>query len=62
MHRWRYALPAEKAEAYALNTLTFPYGLAFCGDAFVGGRVHLALEHGIEVAQQLSKVLREDSQ
>jgi len=62
MHSWPYALPAEKAEAYALNTLTFPYGLAFCGDAFVGGRVHLALEHGIEVAQQLSKVLREDSQ
>jgi len=62
MHSWRYALPAEKTEANALNTLTLPYRLAFCGDAFVGGRVHLALEHGIEVAQQLSKVLRDDSQ
>jgi len=30
-----------------------PLGLAFCGDAFVGGRVHLALEHGVEVARQL---------
>jgi predicted NAD/FAD-dependent oxidoreductase len=27
--------------------------LAFCGDAFVGGRVHLALEHGVEVAGML---------
>src|SRR6266487_5237460 len=53
---WRYALPIEKANANELNTLTIPYGLAFCGDAFVGGRVHLALEHGIEVA---SRVLRD---
>ena len=51
IQRWHYALPAEKADATALNTLTMPYGLAFCGDAFVGGRVHLALEHGIAVAQ-----------
>ena len=62
MHRWRYALPAEKAEANGLNAVTLAHGLAFCGDGFVGGRVHLALEHGIEVAQQLSKVLREDRQ
>jgi renalase len=51
--RWEYALPAEKAEAEKLNALTMPLGLAFCGDSFVGGRVHLALEHGVEVAQQL---------
>jgi renalase len=50
---WRYALPFEKADATALNTLTIPHGLAFCGDAFVGGRVHLALEHGVSVAQSL---------
>ncbi|MFL5702461.1 MAG: FAD-dependent oxidoreductase, partial [Ktedonobacteraceae bacterium] len=50
---WRYALPATKADAQALNALTLPTGLAFCGDAFVGGRVHLALEHGEEVARQL---------
>jgi renalase len=52
IQRWPYALPAEKADADALNALTLPYGLAFCGDAFVGGRVHLALEHGIAVAQE----------
>src|SRR5713101_5342438 len=53
IYRWRYALPAEKADAGKLNTLAMPLGIAFCGDAFVGGRVHLALEHGVEVARQL---------
>ncbi len=53
IYRWRYALPAEKADAQQLNAITLPMGLAFCGDAFVGGRVHLALEHGVEVARQL---------
>ncbi|MHB8597030.1 MAG: NAD(P)/FAD-dependent oxidoreductase [Ktedonobacteraceae bacterium] len=51
IQRWPYALPSEKADADALNALTIPCGLAFCGDAFVGGRVHLAMEHGIAVAQ-----------
>ncbi len=50
---WRYALPTHKANAEALNTLTIPHGLAFCGDAFVGGRVHLALEHGLHVGRQV---------
>ncbi len=53
IQRWRYALPVQKASADALNAITLPAGLAFCGDGFVGGRVHLALEHGIQVAQQL---------
>jgi renalase len=53
IYRWKYALPAEKVDAEQLNALTMPVGLAFCGDAFVGGRVHLALEHGVEVARQL---------
>ncbi len=53
VQRWPYALPATKIDADALNTLTLPTRLAFCGDAFVGGRVHLALEHGIAVARQL---------
>lgn len=53
VYRWLFALPAEKADAGQLNTITLPVGLAFCGDAFVGGRVHLALEHGVEVARQL---------
>ncbi len=50
---WRYALPTERADADALNSLTIPHSLAFCGDAFVGGRVHLALEHGLHVAHHL---------
>ena len=53
IQRWRYALPTQKASADALNAITLSTGLAFCGDGFVGGRVHLALEHGIHVSQQL---------
>jgi len=52
-YHWRHALPVEKANAQLLNALTLPLGLAFCGDAFVGGRVHLALENGAAVALQL---------
>jgi predicted NAD/FAD-dependent oxidoreductase len=53
VQRWPYALPSDKAHTDSLNALTLPHGLAFCGDAFVGGRVHLAIEHGILVAGQL---------
>jgi len=51
--RWRYALPLEKADGHEINGIALPYGLAFCGDAYVGGRVHLALEHGVEVAKRM---------
>ena len=51
----------EKADAQLLNALTLPLGLAFCGDAFVGGRVHLALENGVAVARQLISVLLQES-
>lgn len=54
IYRWHYALPTAKADAQLLNALALPLGLAFCGDAFVGGRVHLALEHGVAVAHQLT--------
>lgn len=50
---WRSALPAETADAEQLNAIALPLGLAFCGDAYVGGRVHLALEHGVVVAHQI---------
>ncbi len=50
---WRYALPAETADSEQLNAIALPLELAFCGDAYVGGRVHLALEHGVAVARQL---------
>ena len=51
---WKYALPSDKADADTLNAITLPHGLTICGDAFVGGRVHLALEHGVRVAQQIA--------
>jgi renalase len=54
VQHWRYALPSARADAAALNRLSEPLGLAFCGDAFVGGRVHLALEHGCAVAGRLA--------
>jgi renalase len=54
IQRWPLALPSQKADAHALNALTLPLGLAFSGDSFTGGRVHLALEHGVEVAHQLT--------
>lgn len=53
IQHWRYALPTAKANADDLNAFALPLGLAFCGDGFVGGRVHLALEHGVKVAQQI---------
>jgi renalase len=53
LYRWQYALPIERANAEQLNALVMPLGIAFCGDAYVGGRVHLALEHGVEVAREL---------
>jgi renalase len=53
IQRWPYALPTTQANANALNASTLPHGLAFCGDTFVGGRVHLALEHGIIVSREV---------
>lgn len=55
VQRWRYALPDQKADSEQLHALTLPVGLALCGDGFVGGRVHHALEHGMQVAHQLLK-------
>lgn len=53
VQRWTYALPSQKADGDLLNASTIPHRLAFAGDAFVGGRLHLALEHGITVSNQL---------
>ncbi len=53
IQRWPYALPAEKADATQLNAATRSHGLTFCGDAYVGGRVHLAMEHGMTVAREM---------
>jgi renalase len=61
--RWTYALPSQKANGDLLNASTLPHHLAFAGDAFVGGRLHLALEHGITVSNQIiaSQHLRRNS-
>ncbi len=53
IQHWLYALPTTRADAATLNKQALSHGLAFCGDAFVGGRVHLALEHGVQVAQNI---------
>lgn len=50
---WSYALPLKTANGDDINAIALPHGLAFCGDGFVGGRVHLALENGIRVAHQI---------
>lgn len=55
IQRWTYALPSQKANGDLINASTIPLQLAFAGDAFVGGRLHLALEHGISVSNQLIK-------
>ena len=34
--------------------MALPLELAFCGDAFAGGRIHLALEHEVAVTQQIA--------
>lgn len=52
-YTWRFALPATLTNAQELNAITLPYRLAFCGDSFVGGRLHLAFEHGTIVARQI---------
>ncbi|MEL6614528.1 MAG: FAD-dependent oxidoreductase [Bacteroidota bacterium] len=51
--RWRYALPNAGADAEALAAASGE-GLFFAGDAVAGkGRVHLALESGLEAADRM---------
>jgi renalase len=49
--RWPNALPTQPLTT-DLNELTIPHALAFCGDGFVGGRIQLAIEHGIIISYQ----------
>ncbi|WP_052887999.1 NAD(P)/FAD-dependent oxidoreductase [Thermogemmatispora carboxidivorans] len=55
VQRWPLALPEPETllEAEALHRVSAPYGLFFSGDAFTGGRVHLALAQGEESAFRL---------
>lgn len=51
--RWRYALPDEGADPSPLHAASFS-SLYFAGDALAGrGRVHLALESGLDAADRL---------
>ncbi|GHO46543.1 NAD(P)/FAD-dependent oxidoreductase [Ktedonospora formicarum] len=54
VQRWQFALPSVLVDDAPLLDLTLPLGLALCGDGFVGGRVHLALEHGMRVARRMA--------
>lgn len=51
--RWRYSLPNGQADPDALRAAS-EYGLFFAGDYTVGkGRVHLALEEGMDAADRI---------
>ena len=51
---WKYALPNGKADHTILETYEQSDGLYFTGDALAGlGRIHLAMEHGIQIAQRI---------
>ena len=50
--RWRYALPDATCDLTALNR--DHDGLFFAGDYVAGGRVHLALQAGLDVAALLA--------
>lgn len=55
--RWRYALPNDGADADTLHEAASD-GLFFAGDAVAGkGRVHLALESGLEAAERIRAAL-----
>lgn len=53
LSRWRYALPDATCDLGALNR--DHDGLLFAGDYVAGGRVHLALQAGLDVAGLLSE-------
>jgi len=50
---WLYALPDTLVKEEDLTSLKSE-GLFFIGDSYVGGRVHLAIQSGLELAEQIS--------
>jgi predicted NAD/FAD-dependent oxidoreductase len=51
---WKYALPNGKADHIILESYEQSDGLYFTGDALAGlGRIHLAMEHGMTIAQRI---------
>lgn len=56
VQRWRYALPASSADFATLNHTNS--GLFFAGDYTIGpGRVHLAIESGWHIVEELERYL-----
>ncbi len=55
--RWRYALPSKTRNNSVLNRFTLSEGLAFAGDSYTGGRVHLSLENGVRIALDMLRML-----
>ncbi len=55
-HKWRYSLPDRTVPESAVNGL-IP-GLWFAGDWARGGRIHLAVQSGADVAAQMLQVVR----
>ncbi|MBX5449288.1 MAG: FAD-dependent oxidoreductase [Thermogemmatispora sp.] len=55
VQRWPLALPEPETllDAEAVHGTSAPYRLFFSGDAFIGGRAHLALAQGQESALRL---------
>ena len=51
---WLYAIPDTLVDKKDLRTLQSE-GLYFAGDSYVGGRIHLAIESGLETADLLIK-------
>ena len=54
--RWAEALPEGTLDERAFHTYEAG-GLFFTGDAFTGGRAHLALEHGVGVGERVAAAL-----
>ncbi|GAC1463612.1 MAG: FAD-dependent oxidoreductase [Chloroflexota bacterium] len=57
--RWRYALPDSTCDLVVLNH--DHHGLLLAGDYVAGGRIHLALQAGLDVAIQLAGGQREET-
>ncbi len=54
--RWAEALPEGTLDERAVHAYETG-GLFFTGDAFTGGRAHLALEHGVGVGERVAAAL-----
>jgi predicted NAD/FAD-dependent oxidoreductase len=61
VHRWRYASPTHRQNAYYLNLGTRIPAYA-CGDAFGGPKVEGAFLSGLEVGRQFAQIFKKPSE